>query len=181
VESELDKGSTFSLQLPLPVVKEEDSALPSPAEAEISIPEKIRKSQSTAPKKKLSSRKKILIAEDYQGNIIVIKFLLDTLGIKYDIANDGVEAVQMHKKSPYPLILMDIQMPRMDGFQATRAIREFEAESGRQPSTIIAMTAHALAGDSERCLKSGMDDYLSKPLTEKDIREKFELHLAKSA
>lgn len=178
VESKLDKGSTFTLQLPATI----ESVAAKPAEpAELSAAPSLGKPQPVATRKKISSRKKILIAEDYQGNIIVIKFLLDNLGVKYDIANDGAEAVKMHKKSPYPLILMDIQMPRMDGFQATRAIRDFETETGRSPCTIIAMTAHALAGDSERCLKSGMDDYLAKPLTEKDIRDKFELHLAKSA
>lgn len=87
----------------------------------------------------------------------------------------------MYKQSPYPLILMDVQMPYMDGLQATHAIREFERDAGIKPCTIIAMTAHALAGDSERCLKAGMDDYLSKPLMEKDIREKFEFYLMQAA
>lgn len=164
------EGSTFTLSLPVRSSQtgEDEHFTPQP-----------RKRKKAASNAKYKG--KVLIAEDYEGNIVVIKFLLDNMGIDYDIANNGAEAVAMYKAQPYPLVLMDVQMPEVDGFEATRQIRSHEKEAGVEPCAIIAMTAHALAGDSERCINAGMNDYLSKPLMEADIKEKFDTHLFKSA
>jgi signal transduction histidine kinase/CheY-like chemotaxis protein/PAS domain-containing protein len=104
---------------------------------------------------------RILLAEDNAINRKLAIALLHNAGYQVDTASDGLEAVQACRMQEYDLILMDLQMPRLDGFDATRRIREVEGER-RIP--IIAMTAHALKGDRERCLQAGMDDYISKPL-----------------
>jgi CheY-like chemotaxis protein len=102
---------------------------------------------------------KILMAEDNSINQRVGKLILQRAGYKIDLVGDGNEALEAHRNTPYDLILMDCQMPTMDGFEATRQIRSI---SSRQP-IIIAVTANALVGERERCLEAGMDDYLSKP------------------
>ena len=102
----------------------------------------------------------ILVTEDNEVNRKVAGHLLEHLGYQADFAVDGSEAVAAVDRRDYDLVLMDLQMPVMDGLEATRRIR---ARQGRQPH-IAAMTAHAVVGDRERCLDAGMDDYLSKPL-----------------
>ena len=102
---------------------------------------------------------RILMAEDNQINQRVGKLILQRAGYVIDLVSDGHEAVEAHRSQPYDLILMDCQMPTMDGFEASRQIRALEI---RQP-VIIAVTANALVGERERCLNAGMDDYLSKP------------------
>lgn len=87
------------------------------------------------------------------------KLILQRAGFDIDLVSDGVEAVEAHRTNPYDLILMDCQMPTMDGFEASRHIRHLPQ---KQP-VIIAVTANALVGERERCLSAGMDDYLSKP------------------
>ncbi|HEX6545251.1 MAG TPA: response regulator [Bryobacteraceae bacterium] len=102
---------------------------------------------------------KILMAEDNSINQRVGTLILQRAGYKIDLVGDGNEAIEACRRSTYDLILMDCQMPTIDGFEATRQIR---AIGGRQP-VIIAVTANALVGERERCLAAGMDDYLSKP------------------
>jgi CheY-like chemotaxis protein len=102
---------------------------------------------------------RILMAEDNAINQRVAKLILQRAGFNIDLVADGNEALEAHKANPYDLILMDCQMPTMDGFEASRQIRLL---NGRQP-VIIAVTANALVGERERCLSAGMDDYLSKP------------------
>jgi len=102
---------------------------------------------------------RILMAEDNLINQRVGKLILQRAGFAIDLVADGSEAVEAHRANPYDLILMDCQMPIMDGFEASRQIRLLEQP---QP-TIIAVTANALVGERERCLGAGMDDYLSKP------------------
>jgi CheY-like chemotaxis protein len=87
--------------------------------------------------------------------------MLERLGCRVDVAADGIEAVAMASRFPYDVVFMDVQMPNMDGFEATRRIRE----SGDGVLWIVAMTANAMAGDRERCLDAGMNDYIAKPIT----------------
>jgi CheY-like chemotaxis protein len=100
------------------------------------------------------------MAEDNAINQRVGKLILQKAGFMIDLVADGSEAVEAHRVHPYDVILMDCQMPTMDGFEAARIIRKLEVQP--QP-VIIAVTANALVGERERCLSAGMDDYLSKP------------------
>jgi CheY-like chemotaxis protein len=102
---------------------------------------------------------RILMAEDNPINQRVGKLILQRAGFAIDLVADGNEAIEAHRARPYDLILMDCQMPSMDGFEASRQIRQLAQP---QP-VIIAVTANALVGERERCLGAGMDDYLSKP------------------
>jgi signal transduction histidine kinase len=106
----------------------------------------------------------VLIVEDDAVNRIVVEAMLGKKRLRTEIAHDGCEAVEMAGANAYAAIFMDCQMPNMDGYEATRCIRE--AEHGYH-TPIVALTAHAMLGDRERCLASGMDDYLSKPLQPK--------------
>ena len=122
---------------------------------------------------------RILLAEDYPTNQEVVMRHLRRAGYVVDLAENGQTAVDTYRKRPYDLILMDIQMPIMDGFQATTMIRKVEEKnrimsarnyrSGRDKAPIIAMTAHATKGDKEKCLLAGMDDYIAKPLRRKEL------------
>ncbi len=110
----------------------------------------------------------ILLAEDSVINQTLARAQLEPHGHRVVVANNGKEALDLAASRDFDLILMDVQMPEMDGFQATRAIREREQETGEH-IPIVAMTAHALKGDRERCLDAGMDDYVSKPVRLKDL------------
>jgi PAS domain S-box-containing protein len=107
---------------------------------------------------------KVLLAEDSLVNQRLMVGLLERLGHTVVLATSGVEAVERALAEPVDLILMDVQMPEMDGLEATRRIRQAEQEQQRQRVPIIAMTAHALKGDRERCLEAGMDEYVAKPV-----------------
>jgi len=110
---------------------------------------------------------RVLLAEDNPVNQALGTAMLEYFGCRTDVAEDGLEALEALTAERYDLILMDCQMPRMDGYEATREIRKRESpgtgESGSRRIPIVALTAHALEGDREICLKAGMDDYLSKP------------------
>ena len=114
---------------------------------------------------------KILLAEDGITNQKVALGVLATWGHDVTVANNGEEAVRLWQADDYDVILMDLQMPLMNGLDATRRIRELETGTTRH-TPIVAMTAHAMKGDRARCLEAGMDDYLSKPV------RKHELHRA---
>lgn len=108
-------------------------------------------------------RNRLLLAEDNPVNQEVTVGMLEHFGCSIDVVPNGQEAVDALQRRPYDLVLMDCQMPIMDGLEATRRIRQQQADSGTPPCPIIALTAHARTSDREACLQAGMDDYLSKP------------------
>src|SRR4029078_235538 len=110
----------------------------------------------------LSQPLRILLAEDNVINQKVALLILNKLGYEADIAANGLEVLDALQRQPYDLILMDVQMPEMDGLDATRQIRRTDS-LGQQPH-IVAMTANAMQGDRAQCLAAGMDDYISKPM-----------------
>ncbi len=111
---------------------------------------------------------KLLVAEDNEINQLVVSRMLEKLGYEVQIAGDGREALALHASGRYAAILMDCQMPELDGYAATQEIRAREAGGRRTP--IIAMTAHTMQGDRDKCIAAGMDDYLGKPLRSDSLR-----------
>ena len=125
---------------------------------------------------------KVLVAEDNTINQKLIKKTLEDLGLHVDLANNGLEAFEKRKNGDYDLIFMDIQMPIMDGVEATHEILEYEEDSGVPHIPIVALTAHALKGDRERYINEGMDEYITKPLIKNElvaILKKFLKHKIK--
>ncbi|MGB5131642.1 MAG: response regulator [Steroidobacteraceae bacterium] len=114
---------------------------------------------------------RVLLVEDSQVNREVAVGMLESLGCKVECAHDGSVGVEQALSWSFNLVLMDCQMPLMDGFEATRRIRAAEAANGRDPIPIVALTANALQGDRERCLQSGMTDFISKPFTMKKLHD----------
>ncbi len=113
----------------------------------------------------------ILLVEDNMVNVEFAKSALSYFKCKVDVATDGFEALDAWSKRQYALIFMDCQMPGMDGYEATRKIRELEGQRGIPRTPIVALTAHALSGDRQKALASGMDDYLSKPFKLYQLQE----------
>ena len=147
VESHDGTGSQFHVSLTLPLA----AAAEAPPEAE----------ETARPLDKPS----VLIVEDYAPNVMVLTLMLEELGYETHSAASGAEALKLYREAPRPFhaILMDVQMHGMDGLETTGCIREME-DGARRQTPIIGVTAHALAGDRERCLQAGMDDYISKPV-----------------
>jgi signal transduction histidine kinase/DNA-binding response OmpR family regulator len=112
---------------------------------------------------------RVLVAEDNLTNQIVVRGMLELFGCTVALAANGREAVRMVREKQYDIIFMDCQMPELDGYSATVKIREFERENKKKPLPIIALTAHVMSGDRERCLNTGMDDYLGKPLQQNQL------------
>lgn len=150
VESEPGKGSTFHFVVPL--AREAESLKPNVPAPETLVPRPL-------PARGI----RVLLVEDNHVNQRVASRLLEKAGHTVTVAGNGVEAIERWRAG-CDLVLMDIQMPEMDGIEATQLIRGFERAEGREPVPIVAMTAHAMAGDRERCLAAGMDSYLTKPI-----------------
>jgi len=156
VQSIEGEGSVFAFVLPLDIAAE---------------PSELRQPEHPAarcPKIEVdASDPKILLVEDNEINRRFMTKLLETKKMRCDIAVDGREAVRATQNKDYDLIFMDCQMPVLDGYTATRRIRELEA--GRRHTPIVAMTAFAMTGDAERCLAAGMDEYISKPVEVQEL------------
>ena len=123
----------------------------------------------------------ILIVEDMKTNLMVAEALIGKQGYKTDAAKNGLEAVEKHKDYQYGLILMDCQMPVMDGFEATRLIRDYEKRSGMDHVPIIAMTGNAFESDKKKCFETGMDDFISKPVDPDLLAQKIRSNLKNTA
>ena len=138
--------------------------------------------QSAAPDEDITGRfagRRILLAEDVEINQEIVLALLEPTELKIDCAFNGLEAFRMYKDTPdrYDMIFMDVQMPEMDGYDATRRIRALEAESKAQPIPIIAMTANVFREDVEKCLESGMNDHVGKPIDLAEVMDKLRQYL----
>ncbi|GHV05175.1 hypothetical protein FACS1894217_01610 [Clostridia bacterium] len=122
--------------------------------------------------------KKILLAEDLEINREILIALMEPIGVEFDSAEDGIATLKLFERNQYDLILMDVQMPRMDGYEATRQIRRIERERGWKHTPILAMTANAFAEDVQRCIESGMDDHAAKPIEMDTLLPKMEKLMA---
>lgn len=160
VSSTPGKGSTFWFSL----ILQQDEAAPQ---------EMTLSTASALPERQPLNSLRVLLVEDNEVNQMVASAILESFGCDIVIANHGEEACEFAKTQAFDLILMDCQMPVMDGFTATRAIREFEKAHGHKPVPIIALTANAIQGDREKCLAAGMDDYLAKPVQQDVVQEKL--------
>ncbi len=169
LESTLGKGSKFWVTIPSSIVKSEFLF-----EANTSKSTTNKDSQPGPSLKGLL----ILSAEDNLGSQMVTAGFLNNWECIVSIANNGKEAVAMAKENHYSLILMDCQMPELNGFEATKEIRAWESESKNPPNRIpiIAMTAGAMRLDREMCLEAGMDDYLTKPVNPNELRKMVQLY-----
>ncbi len=147
VESKQDEGSSFFFTAPISVGTAVSSADEAP---KVEVPSQINAH--------------LLIVEDVRANQMYLKMILDRYHITHDIVDDGLKAVEICQNHHYDLILMDENMPKMDGIEAMKAIKKYEAENHHDHTPIIVLTANAIQGDKERLLHAGMDDYLSKPV-----------------
>ncbi|MCF6299564.1 MAG: ATP-binding protein [Proteobacteria bacterium] len=138
------------------------------AEEQLAEQDNVDQEASTEEKKKDDVTSEIspsvLLVEDNEVNLKVAQKLIDYIGFAFDVAENGMIALEKAKKTRFRLILMDCQMPVMDGYTCTKRIRKFEQSNKLSRTPIIAMTANAMLGDKEKCLSAGMDDYMSKPL-----------------
>ncbi len=119
----------------------------------------------------------VLLVEDYEPNVLLATAYLESFGFHVELASDGRTAVEKATARPYALALVDVQMPGIDGLEATRCIRTHEAQTGAHRLPIVGVTAHSLAGDEERCLEAGMDAYLPKPFTATELYERIRILL----
>jgi len=127
------------------------------------------KASILASSQNIRFKAKALVAEDNSINQKLIKKTLEDLGLEVDIADNGLEAIEMFKNNDYDIVFMDIQMPVKDGIEAMQEIHLYEREMHKIPTPIIALTAHALKGDRERFMQKGFDEYITKPINRSDI------------
>ena len=168
VESRKGFGSTFVLYLPI-----QDRGLKLIDDADLELNNNLKDKLSSI----IQKQQKALIVEDYEGNIVILSYMMEEIGLNYDVARTGLEALNMWKSNHYDIILMDVQMPEMDGLTATREIRLAESESHLAPTPVVGMTAHALIQDKDKCIDAGMTDYISKPINNELLKEKIYKHI----
>jgi len=152
--STLGFGSTFTVRLPL-----ERGVLAAAADVTAEVKDAVRE----------RGHCNVLIVDDYEPNVLVVSSLLDQMGFTYDVAHSGMEALRKVTAADFEVVLMDVQMPGMDGYECTRRIREMEQEKGQDPVPIVAMTAHVRAVDRSACLEAGMTDFIAKPFVPSDL------------
>jgi CheY-like chemotaxis protein len=158
-ESRAGEGATFVFTLPL--IPADTPAVACPATA----------SPGATP----ALAGHVLVVDDNPVNAVVARAMLDRMGLSADVAEDGEQALVLMAAQHFDLVLMDCQLPLMDGWEATRRWRAGEAAGSRLP--IVALTANAVLGDRERCLQAGMDDYLAKPFQMDELKAVVERHL----
>jgi len=163
LESKKGKGSTFSLIIPFTEVEGTQEDHDQNEARKNKINDKLKAA--------ISAKDKVLLVEDYEGNIVVLSYILEEMDMEFDVARTGLEALNLWRENHYDLLLMDIQMPEMDGFTSTAQIRKIEEEQDLDRTPIIGMTAHALVGDKDKCIAAGMDAYLPKPINENDLKK----------
>lgn len=117
---------------------------------------------------------RVLLAEDTKLNQVVAAGVLKKLGYELEIVEDGKQAVEAFMNGDFHVVLMDIMMPVMDGYEATARIRAFETREARVPTPIIGLSARAMEGDREVALEAGLDEYLTKPVREPDLKDALE-------
>ncbi|MCP5015365.1 MAG: response regulator [Ketobacter sp.] len=163
VESEASKGSTFWFTCRFEVGKNTD------------LPVEMRKNKTTEPEQNEQLAIKLLVAEDNEVNRVVVKGLITKLGSTAEFATNGKEAFDFYSENhtEIDVVLMDCEMPEMDGYAATRHIREFELRNRLPRKPIIAVTAHAVGESRELCLQAGMDEYITKPIRLDALRNKI--------
>jgi PAS domain S-box-containing protein len=155
VESEPGLGSTFWFELELPLVETSGPAVV-PVVVAPPVPERMHA--------------RVLVAEDNAANQLVIRLTLEKLGVSHDLVADGQAVIERLAAAPYAAVLMDCQMPELDGYETTRRIRAGAAGEDRRQTPIVALTAHAMTSDRNKCMKAGMDEYLSKPVRLDDLQ-----------
>ncbi len=170
-ESEPGQGSTFyfTAQFDLPAPDQIPADSPPVEEPGVVVWKRRLDTPLPMPSRKL----RVLLAEDSYVNQRLAMGLLGKQGHEVVVAGNGQEAVRLARADSFDLILMDVQMPEMDGFEATRQIRQWEQENGGH-LPIVALTAHAMKGDRDRCMEAGMDAYVSKPVRARELFETME-------
>ncbi len=171
VQSQEGMGSRFTIFLPLRKAAE----VPNAENDDVPADTVIRGRRSAT---KDGKRRRVLLVEDYEGNVIVALTLLQDAGYEVVVANNGKEAIYKLENEPFDIVLMDVQMPVMDGITATRLIRKLQDKGDLRAVKIIGMTAHALAGDRGKCIDAGMDDYMSKPFDPQRLEDLLAQHLS---
>ncbi len=159
--SQVGSGSTFVVRIPFKPATAADAAIRG-------------EGQESAVAALVANRPKVLLVEDSHPNVLVASELLDHFGFDVDVAYDGAEALtKIALGQTYAAALMDVQMPGVNGLECTRQIRRDEASQNKRHLPIIGMTANALAGDKEKCLAAGMDDYLAKPFSPEQLKKRL--------
>jgi len=163
LKSTVGIGSEFVLHLPVKYAQESDSF-------SVALSQKEKARALDAPKNNI----RVLLAEDHSPNILVATTLLESMGYSCDVARTGKEVlVKISGEAPYDIILMDVQMPELDGYVTTRILREGERKNGKKRLPIIGVTAHVMPDSIDKCFKAGMDDYIAKPFDVEKLSKKI--------
>ncbi len=166
VTSAVGQGSSFVLHLSLPVEATDSDSTKHYQENIIYLD--MQANAETLP---------ILLVEDYEPNALVATIMFNNFGYRHEVARNGQEAIERFVPDKYSIVMMDVEMPVMDGFETTRLIRSLEKSKGAAPIVIIAMTAHAMKGDREKCLSVGMDDFIAKPFNPHQLQAMLFKHI----